>query len=367
MAEETKKTGALRRIVRAVGIVLLAVVMLAAGLIGFLSVTEFRPADVETLAVGAAASRTLCVDEPFAVLTWNIGYGALGDNADFFMDGGSMVRTADKARVTENLENIGAQIDALRPDVVFLQETDVRSTRSCRVNEYAWMQSHLQGYASSFAANFKVAFLPYPVPPIGRVESGLATFSAFDVSSAERVQLPIPFSWPIRMANLKRCLLCSRVPIAGSEHELVLVNLHLEAYDDGEGKAAQTAMLAQLLAAEAEKGNYVIAGGDFNQYFSDMDADAFPTLPGNWEAGAIDVTQFEGSWQFLMDDSVPTCRSLYKPYADADRNSFQYYMIDGFIVSNNVAVSLYATQDCGFTATDHNPVLMRCTLAGEES
>ena len=50
------------------------------------------------------------------------------------------------------------------------------------------------------------------------------------------MQLPCPFSWPTRIANLKRCLLVERIPIADSDKELVLVNLHLEAYDDGEGK-----------------------------------------------------------------------------------------------------------------------------------
>ena len=79
----------------------------------------------------------------------------------------------------------------------------------------------------------------------------------------------------------------------------MLFNLHLEAYDDGEGKCAQTKMLADLLAAEAEKGNYVIAGGDFNQIFSTADGSAFPVQDGNWAANETDVTQFAGDWQFF--------------------------------------------------------------------
>lgn len=53
------------------------------------------------------------------------------------------------------------------------------------------------------------------------------------------------------MANLKRCLLVSRISVEGTDREFVLVNLHLEAYDDGEGKIAQTRQLAALLEAEA--------------------------------------------------------------------------------------------------------------------
>ena len=35
----------------------------------------------------------------------------------------------------------------------------------------------------------------------------------FHVDRAERVALPCPFSWPVRAANLKRCLLVSYVPL----------------------------------------------------------------------------------------------------------------------------------------------------------
>ena len=216
---------------------------------------------------------------------------------------------------------------------------------------------------NAFANNYKVAYVPYPMPPLGKVDSGVATFSSYVATDAQRVQLPVPFTWPVSTINLKRCLLISRVPIEGSDKELVLVNLHLEAYDDGEGKIAQTAMLADILDREAEKGNYVIAGGDFNQIFSSTDGSAFPIKEGNWEAGKIDVTQFAGEWQFMMDENIPSCRLLDGPYKDADHESFQYYLIDGFIVSSNIRVELLETQDLGFKVSDHNPVLMRVTLA----
>jgi endonuclease/exonuclease/phosphatase family metal-dependent hydrolase len=74
------------------------------------------------------------------------------------------------------------------------------------------------------------------------------------------------------------------------------------------------------------------------------------------------VTQIKGDWQFLMDETVPSCRSLDQPYIGADRNSFQYYLIDGFIVSGNLRVEALETQDLDFVASDHNPVLLRLTL-----
>lgn len=350
------------RLLRTIGILLLCIVLLAAGMVGFLSVTEFKPDDRQALEISGSAAASLSVGQSFTVAAWNIGYGALGDNADFFMDGGSMVKTADSARLEQNINGLLTAVDTMHPDVLLLQEVDVSSARSEHANEFAAFADHFPAFAASFANNYKVAFVPYPLPPLGKVDSGIATFSSFGVSSAERVQLPVPFSWPLRTANLKRCLLVSRIPVSGSERELVLFNLHLEAYDDGEGKRAQTKMLADLLSAEAAKGNYVIAGGDFNQIFSSANGDAFPVQDGNWAASEIDVAQFDGDWQFLTDENVPSCRSLYKPYAGADKDNFQYYVIDGFIVSGNLTVESFGAQDLGFVHSDHNPLLLRVTM-----
>lgn len=355
-----------RRILSVIGILLLVIVCFVAALLVFLSVTEYRPAGRETLAVSGAASRSLREGDSVTVMTWNIGYGALGDNADFFMDGGTMVETADESRVRSNLAGIVAQIETVSPDLLLLQEVDVSSARSHRIDETALLRETMAGYQSSFANNFKVAFLPYPVPPIGKVDSGIMAFSAYPIAASERVQLPIPFSWPMRMANLKRCLDICRIPLEDSDRELVLIDLHLEAYDDGEGKAAQTEMLRQILEDESARGNYVIAGGDFNQIFSSADTGAYPAQEDKWTAGEIDVGVFSDGWQFLMDASVPSCRSLDQPYAGAERDGFQYYLIDGFIVSDNVTVVSAETQSLDFVCSDHNPVVMEVVLDSGE-
>ncbi len=338
------------------------VLILVIGLLLFLTVTEYRPKDIEPLTVTAGAQRKAAPGDSLTLMSWNLGYGALGDNADFFMDGGKGVKTADTARLESNIAGFLKEIDAVQPDILLLQEIDRNSARSEGIDEVRRVAEHLEGFSSSFANNLKVAFLPYPVPPIGKVDSGIATFSSLQVGLAERVQLPIPFAWPIRMANLKRCLLISRLPLEGSDKELVLVNLHLEAYDSGEGKIAQTKQLAQLLEEEAAKGNYVIAGGDFNQIFSNYDKNKYPQQEGKWAVGEIDVGSFSAGWQFMMDDSVPTCRSLDQPYAGADKASFQYYLLDGFIVSSNIAVESVVTRDLDFVCSDHNPVVMKVTL-----
>lgn len=362
MGKFKKERTLIGKIIWFITIILLVVAILFVGIIGFLSITEFKPSQHESVEIISNSQKPLSVDSSLSIMTWNIGYGALGDNADFFMDGGKGVKTADKKRVLDNLGTIIEKIKNENPSIFFLQEIDIKSSRSCKINELEMMENSFKDYSFSFANNFKVSFLPYPIPPIGKVDSGIATASKFVVSSAERIQLPVPFSWPMSMANLKRCLLVSRLPIQGSEKELVLFNLHLEAYDDGNGKIAQTKMLSELLNFELEKGNYVVAGGDFNQIFSSININTYPIQEGKWALSKIDVAQIGDNWQYLMDETVPSCRSLDKPFLNADKEAFQYYLIDGFIVSDNIKVQSLNTLDCGFTASDHNPVLLKLKL-----
>ncbi len=331
------------------------VLAIAMGFVGYLTITEYRPDAVEPVQVAHAGAQT--PGESITLMTYNIGYGGLGAQADFFMDGGSGVQPSSKAEVEGNLEGV-AQILRENPvDVLFLQEVDLDSKRSYSIDEQAFLQQSTQ-MSTAFAYNYNCNYVPYPLPTIGRVKGGIVTMTHFAVSEATRVSLPVPFAWPVRMCNLKRCLLVERVALANGK-ELVLVNLHLEAYDNGEGKKQQTEQLMAFLTAEYAKGNYVIAGGDFNQ--------TFPQNPylviddENWAPGVLEADMLPEGWQFAVDADAPTCRLLNKPFSGSYDDT-QLYILDGFIVSPNVQVDDVSTLDTRFRYTDHNPVKLTVTL-----
>ena len=224
------------------------------------------------------------------------------------MDGGSKVKPDSKALVEDNLSGITSVLKDNPSDVYFLQEVDINSTRSYGIDQRS-AYSEALNKNSFFAYNFKCDFVPYPLPPIGHVESGLVTLTDNYVTDASRISLPESFSWPVKTCNLKRCLLVTRFPLKDSSNELVLINFHLEAYDSGEGKIAQSKMLADILSQEYEKGNYVIAGGDFNQTFQGVDK--YPvTNKEDWTPGIIGDSDLPDHFSFAIDDSYPTCRLL---------------------------------------------------------
>lgn len=340
--------------------VLLAVAVLAAGLVGYLTVTEYNPAHAELAERGANNTLGKLTKTNLRLVTFNTGFGGLGEDADFFMDGGEGVNPTSQETVERNMIGIEEILSEQDADILLLQEVDTDSKRSFHLNQWLQYEYDLEDYETRFAMNYSCDYVPYPLNDrIGEVHSGIATYSRFDISSATRYSLPCPFSWPTRVANLKRCMLVTRIPIENKEQELVIVNFHLEAYDDGEGKAAQFEQLLTFLQTEYEKGNYVIAGGDFNQAFPDS-LERYPIkATTEWEPSITE--ELPKDWQYAYDESVPTCRLLNQPYQPSSDKT-QYYVIDGFIVSPNVSVDRVETLDEGFVYSDHNPVVLDITL-----
>lgn len=341
------------------GIVIAVLAVVILGFIGIVA-NEYKPDDVETVAVESVGedAEKLAEGQKLSVLTWNIGYCGLGEGSDFFMDGGKSSRSADESTVIKYMYGIREYLNTENPDLIMLQEVDSDSHRTYGIDETAAL-----GYGTSaYALNYSCVFVPIPWPPIGRVNSGVFTTTDYYIESAERVSLPCPFSWPVSAANLKRCLLVSYLPVEGTDKQLVLVNLHLEAYDDGEGKIAQTNQLREFIEAEYAKGNYVIAGGDFNQIFPDG-LEAYPNEhPELWEPGILSDELLPDGWNYAYDLDTPSCRLLNQPYDPEDTENTQYYVIDGFILSPNVKLNDVECVDLGFENSDHNPVLMNVTL-----
>ena len=119
-------------------------------------------------------------------------------------------------------------------------------------------------------------------------------------------------------------------------------------------------MLADILTEEYAKGNYVIAGGDFNQTFEEIHK--YPVKnKEDWVPRVMGVDDVPEGFSFAVDDRYPTCRLLNAPYTGSYDTS-QVYVIDGYIVSPNITVDSVEVINVDFEHTDHQPVQLKVTL-----
>lgn len=312
----------------------------------------------------------------YTITTYNIGFGAYNRDFSFFMDSGEMLdgtkltgkgsKAASLDIVISNTAGAIEIVEAQNPDFMFFQEVDIKATRSHKYNQYEALKNAFLSYGSSFAYNFHSAFLFYPLTdPHGAVEAGIATFSKYNLSTSKRYKLPIDESFPNKFFDLDRCFLISRLPISGGG-ELVLINVHLSAYDEGGViRSAQVNMLKSILTTEYQAGNYVIVGGDFNHDIASS-LNTFPTMQKvpEW-VFVLEASQLPNGYSFSASKENPSCRSSDMAYLAGVNYTVT---IDGFILSDNITalsinniVSLY-NEDVNFLYSDHNCVVLEFSL-----
>lgn len=302
----------------------------------------------------------------YRIASYNIGFGAYSNDYSFFMDGGKESRARSPEAARENVTGAMETVKAIDPDFLFLQEVDVDGTRSYHINELDLVNGALEGRFLNwtFAQNYDSPYLFWPLlEPHGANRAGQATYSSLSISSALRRQLPIE-DGVMKLVDCDRCYSVQRVPLAEGGAELVLYNLHLSAYtSDGAIAEEQLKMLFADMLGEYEKGNYAIAGGDFNK-----------DLLGNSDE-IFGVSGPAYTWaQPIPASLVPEGLSIVAPF-DPDkptascRNADRVYgpdnyrvTVDGFVVSANVEVRTAKVWETGFRWSDHNPVYMDFVL-----
>ncbi|MFO7874692.1 MAG: hypothetical protein R6U62_09445 [Bacteroidales bacterium] len=343
-------------------ILLITLVMLVIALLFFLlhaQITWYNP-DLKETQFETSQPDMLHTGDTLTMLTWNLGYAGLGDDMDFFYDGGRQVRTS-KARTQENLDSILNLIGGLDDTDVFLfQEVDRSSRRSYYISMEDQLAALLPDANHAFGKNYDVRFVPLPwYAPMGRVESGLMTSSRHRPEVVKRYSYPGSYRWPGKLFHLQRCFLLSRHPVSGGK-ELVIINTHNSAFDDGQLRKKEMAFLKEILTNEYNKGNYVIAGGDYNQCppgfepaFSNnmFDSENLMYIPDDFLAG----------WHFIYDSRTPTNRRLQSPYSP---DTTPTTLIDFFIASPNIEPLEVHGIQLDFKHADHNPVQAMFHLSG---
>ncbi|WP_040950837.1 endonuclease/exonuclease/phosphatase family protein [Gorillibacterium massiliense] len=351
----------MKRFAKIIGSFILAAVLLFAVLLLVLTITDYKPDEVIPLTASPSQNPIIKHNEPFSVTTFNIGYAGLDQNQDFFMDGGTMSRSSSKSQTLTNLTGLSSYLKKAESNIIFLQEVDTRSSRSYHINEADYMADQLPAYSHVFAANYNVPWVPVPLThPMGSAHSGLLTLSSYKSTANTRYDLPGKESWPTQLFELDRAFLESRLPVDNGK-ELVLVNLHLSAFDKG-GKIRKKQLnyLNAYIQKESEKGNYLLIGGDWNHALPDTDPSAFATTQEwpEWLQSFPDSFKPVG-FQWAVDKKTPSVRTVDVRYTEGV--NFRA-VIDGFLVSPNIEIKSVEGTDLHYANSDHNPVTARFIL-----
>jgi endonuclease/exonuclease/phosphatase family metal-dependent hydrolase len=331
--------------------------------------TDWKPEQVSEVTPTQSAKNQTITDSVLTFISWNVGYGGLGKEADFsfddegiFYSGSSMVRSP-KEKVEEYIAGAINFLKNTRSDFFVLQEVDVESDRSHRINQYDIYSKILPEYSAAFAPNYKCPRVPIPIlepwNTYGEVLSGLATFSRFQPKTSTRYQLPGEYPMPDKMFQLDRGVLLQRFSLANGK-DLVVINLHNAAYDpDDKIKKLQLPYLKDLAIKEYDSGNYVVLGGDWNQCPPFFRFDTFKPGVKDYETSSLPADLFPENWLFGYDPTKSTNRKTKDPYIKG--TTFET-LIDYYLVSPNVKIKMMKTLDLGFSFSDHQPVYMEITI-----
>ncbi|MDU2582626.1 MAG: endonuclease [Anaerococcus hydrogenalis] len=336
-----------------IGIILICFLIL----LSYLWIKEYRPEKIEDVKVYGKGEKDPEIGKNYKIMTWNIGYGGLDKDTDFFMDGGNMVFPINKNHVENSINHIISTSKNIDADIKLFQEVDYDSKRTFHINQVEKLRENLLG-SSTFALNFKASFVPYPIPPMGKVESGIMTQSDFKIKNSKRYQQEIPHKFPTRLVNLKRAFNPSYIDIKNSDKKLVIINVHLDAYESGnKGRVAQTKEIIDFVNKEYKKGNYVLVGGDFNQELTGK----FKKLPeGIWNPSPFPKEMLTKNIKLYYDKKGKTSVVNDKPYTGKDA---YLSTIDGFLATDNIKIKTIKTQAKeNFQYSDHNPVVMEFVL-----
>jgi endonuclease/exonuclease/phosphatase family metal-dependent hydrolase len=336
--------------------ILAIVVALVVLFLGWITLKDYRPPPQEDLIPVGTVTLFPALQDTFTVCIWNIGYFGLGAGMDFFYDGGKGVRPTHEEYL---MYQDGALKFLFRQgvfDFFLLQEVDRHSRRSYGNDQVSAISEILDDYCYVYAKNYDVPFVPMPLcSPMGHVEGGIMTLSRRKADQNIRYAFAGDASWPLGLFMLDRCFLLSRFSLPSGK-DLVIINTHNSAFDDGSRRRQQLAVLRKVMLDEFSRGNFVVCGGDWNQNPPGYQAGAIKGQgPGKDILPPMEHDLFPEGWTWAYDPEVPTNRDVRAPY---QKGKTQVTIIDYFVCSPNIEILDISTLDLEFRYADHQPVTL---------
>lgn len=165
-------------------------------------------------------------DSIFSIVTYNIGYLSGMTN--------NLPVPKPKELFDKNLEKVLTETKKVNPDIIALQEIDYNAARSYNINQQNEIAKLGYKYTAQ-AVNWDETYLPFPYwPPtmhFGKVISGQSIISKFPLKDHQRIVLDRVANAPFYRDAFYLERLAQIVKVTLNEQEVVLINVHLEAFD----------------------------------------------------------------------------------------------------------------------------------------
>lgn len=356
------------KILRWLGVFLLAVVLIA---FGFLWFGNYHPAAIqnETLACPESAPM-LEPGQSLKVLTWNVQTMS-GKNYVFWSDLPNNDGPDDKPSqedITLTFEEVVRIIHAENPDIIMIQEIDDGAERTYYEDQMTRLAEMLPEYpcvTSTFS--WWSAYVPHP-----RIQGSVgwkdAILSKYQISDAKRIALSFAKSDPVTdQFKIKPALLKTTMPVSDGS-EFAALTVHLDLYVPGtDTKDVQLQEIDNVLVELNEAGIPWVLGGDFNLLPPD-DAALSRLLSDHQK---YYNTQSEIKYLFDRYQAVPSLE-------DVTGETFDLWLtrwpndpaikgpdrtLDYFFLPDSVTLGrYYVRMEDTMQISDHLPVVMEFTL-----
>ncbi len=225
-------------------------------------VTQFDDIESAVLYTARHAPYAESAPDILTVMTWNIRFAA-GRQTPWFGDSCGDRVLLTEAEVLVTLQKLAVKINEINPDLLLLQEVDVRSKRTAYVDQVQWLLDHTTLTYAAYASSWQAQFIPSD--GLGRMDMGNAILSRWPIAEHERIQLPKRGDQDAltRYFYLQRCLLKTRIAFPGQDHFYVL-NMHADAFSTDDTKRKHIERFKEELDQLQAEHALFIAGGDFN-------------------------------------------------------------------------------------------------------
>ncbi|MEX0813737.1 MAG: endonuclease/exonuclease/phosphatase family protein [Chitinophagales bacterium] len=285
----------------------------------------------------------LVENRTYMIISYNIGYlSGMSNN----------LAVERKSELFEsNLENVNAEINKLQPDFIAFQEIDYRAKRSYNIDQLEAIAGNTGFAYAARQINWDKNYLPFPYwPPkfhFGKLLSGQAVLSRYPVLEDKRIVLQMPEMPYYREAfYIDRLLQITKIDIDGQP--LILMNVHLEAYDQNTRVAQAKKVLGYF--RQYAKDYPVILAGDFN---SDP---IYSDVPGQKQEPTISFFLDTEDLEAASLAYYPIEKEKVKATFPADNPDVKLDYI--FYTADRIEkIDFKVLEDFG-TASDHLPVMM---------